>query len=583
MVTRYDVALSTDQGSAMAIGSFSLVLHGHLPYVLRHGVWPHGEDWLYEAAAETYLPILAAIDECVFFDAQPRLTMGLTPVLLEQLAHDDFKKGFVHYLTDRINRAKADRKDFEATDNGHMVYLADWWVEKFSDLLDQFEKMDRNIPAAYAERANKGLIQVLTSCATHGYLPLLYEDASIRAQLRAGLSSSHRILGFKPTGMWLPECAYRPGGAWTPPIGWAPKDHRIGVEHLIADETITHFFVENHLVENSQSEQVFNDGQWWKIDWNEASRYPNRGWKSVHEPQGVNSDGTGLARVSVFARDPDTCEKVWSGTIGYPADGTYMEFHKKWGEKRGLRYWKVTGKGVDLGQKDLYYPDDIKKKVHEHATDFCNTVKQRLWEYHNRTGRHGVVTATFDAELFGHWWFEGPQFLRDVMLTLNADPDINVTTAEQFLEDHPPDKVVSLPEGSWGEEGDHRVWTNDKVNWMWDIEYRCEANFGKCTFRLPWRENQQVKDLLIKAARELLLLQASDWQFVITRGQAIDYGIKRFMLHVSRFETLLDLAEKVADDSAYLGKLTEVEKHEIADADIHDVIFPEIDLNWWNM
>jgi 1,4-alpha-glucan branching enzyme len=194
-----------------------------------------------------------------------------------------------------------------------------------------------------------------------------------------------------------------------------------------------------------------------------------------------------------------------------------------------------------------------------------------------------VVTATFDAELFGHWWFEGPQFLRDVVLTLNSDPDINLSTAEQFLADHPPDKTVSLPEGSWGEEGDHRVWTNDKVNWMWDIEYRCEAIFGRMTFQLPWRENAKVKALLEQAARELLLLQASDWQFVITRGQAVDYGIKRFMLHVARFETLMDLAEKVASDSEYLGHLTEVEKHEIADAEIHDVIFPQIDLNWWNM
>jgi 1,4-alpha-glucan branching enzyme len=567
----------------MAIGSFVLVLHGHLPYVLRHGVWPHGEDWLYEAAAETYLPMLSAIDECVFFNAVPHMTIGLTPVLLEQLAHEDFKKGFEHYLADRIARAKQDRRDFEQQDNGHMVYLADWWVEQFEKLQKQFAEINRDIPKAYAERAQKGLIQILTSCATHGYLPLLYEDASIRAQLRAGLAASHRILGFKPSGMWLPECAYRPGGAWQPPIGWGGKDHRIGVEHLIADETITHFFVENHLVENSRSEQVFNDGQWWKIDWSEAGKYPNRGWRSVNEPHLVNSDGTAPGRVSVFARDPQVCEQVWSGSIGYPADGVYMEFHKKWGPKRGLRYWKVTGKGVDLGQKDLYYPDDIKAKIYQHAVHFCNTVKQRLWDYHNHTGRHGVVTATFDAELFGHWWFEGPQFLRDVVLTLNADPDIDLSTAEQFLADHPPDKTVSLPEGSWGEEGDHRVWTNDKVNWMWDIEYRCEAIFGRMTFQLPWRENAKVKALLEQAARELLLLQASDWQFVITRGQAVDYGIKRFMLHVARFETLMDLAEKVASDSEYLGHLTEVEKHEIADAEIHDVIFPQIDLNWWNM
>ena len=567
----------------MAIGSFCLVLHGHLPYVLRHGVWPHGEDWLYEAAAETYLPILSMIGHCALHNAPPRFVMGLTPVLLEQLAHDHFKTGFEHYLKDRIERAGQDRKDFERWDNGHLIYLADRWVKWHQELLEQFHAIDSDIPAAYAKAANDGHIQILTSMATHGYAPLLYEDASIRAQLRSGLASSHRILGFKPKGMWLPECAYRPGGPWNPPIGWAAKENRIGVEHLIADETINHFFVENHLIEGSRSEWVNNDGDWHRVGWDEAAKYPNRGWRSVNEPHLVNSDATGPGRVTAFARDPQVCEKVWSGSIGYPATGDYLEFHKKHGERRGLRYWKVTGPKVNLGDKALYYPDDIAGRVYEHAEDFYNTIKGKLWDYHNRTGREGIVVATFDAELFGHWWFEGPQFLRDVVLHFHADPDIDVKTAEQITEERPADMTVSMPEGSWGDGGDHRVWTNDQINWMWDIEYRCEANFGKATCELPWRENEQIKTMLEKAGRELLLLQASDWPFVITRGQAIDYGIKRFMLHVARFETLIDIAEKLSRDSAYLGQLTEVERHEIEDADIHDIVFPNIDLNWWNM
>ena len=567
----------------MAIGSFCLVLHGHLPYVLRHGVWPHGEDWLYEAAAETYLPILSMIGHCALHNAPPRFVMGLTPVLLEQLAHEHFKVGFEHYLKDRIERAGEDRKDFESWDNGHLIYLADRWVDWHQNLLKQFREIDRDIPGAYAKAARDGHIQILTSMATHGYAPLLYEDSSIRAQLRAGLSSSHRILGFKPEGMWLPECAYRPGGAWDPPIGWAGKEYRIGVEHLIADETITHFFVENHLIENSRSEWVHNDGQWHRVGWDEAQKYPSRGWRSVNEPHRVNSDGTGPGRVTVFARDPQVCEKVWSGAIGYPATGDYLEFHKKHGPRRGLRYWKVTGNKVDLGEKALYYPDDIAGRVYEHAQDFYNTIKSKLLDYHRRTGRHGVVVATFDAELFGHWWFEGPQFLRDVVLNFHADPDVDVKTADQIVREHPADKTVSMPEGSWGDGGDHRVWTNGQINWMWDIEYRCEANFGKATMELPWRQNERLRGLLEMAGRELLLLQASDWPFVITRGQAVDYGIKRFMQHVSRFETLIEIAEKLGRDSAYLGQLNEVERHEIEDAELHDIIFPDIDLNWWNM
>jgi 1,4-alpha-glucan branching enzyme len=566
----------------MAVGSMCLVLHGHLPYVLRHGVWPHGEDWLYEAAAETYLPILSTIDECVFFNARPHITIGLTPVLLEQLAHEHFKQGFERYLADRIDQARQDRKEFEGWNHGHLVYLATRWEEWYTKLAEQFALIRRDIPAAYAQRARSGLIEILTSAVTHAYLPLLYEDSCVRAQLRAGLATSHRILGYKPTGLWLPECAYRPGGPWTPPIGWAGKENRIGLDHMVADETITHFFVENHMIENSRSEWV-NNGHWCRVGWDEASKYPGRGWRDVHEPALVNSDGMSPGRVAAFGRDAQVCEQVWSGAIGYPADGVYLEFHKRHGPRRGLRYWKITGNKVDLGAKHPYYPDNVPGKIHEHAVHFCNFVKSRLWDYHHRTGRHGVVMASFDAELFGHWWFEGPQFLRDVILTLNADSDVDLRTAEQFLENHPPDKTVSLPAGSWGEGGDNRVWANDRVNWMWDIEYRCEALFGKMTFELPWQKDPQIEELLKKAGRELLLLQASDWQFVVTRGQAVDYGIKRFMLHVARFETLIDLCEKLGRDSQYLGRLTDVEKHEVEDADLHDVIFPNVELQWWKM
>ena len=574
------------------LGTFCLVLHGHLPYVLRHGTWPHGEDWLYEAAAETYLPILAMLDECAFLNGNPKITMGLTPVLLEQLAHEHFKDGFEHFLNDRIARAKQDQAEFEAHDppNGHMVYLAKRWADIYGKLLEQFCAIDRDIPKAFAERSTQasktsgeGYVELITSNATHGYMPLLFDDASIRAQIRAGVASSERILGFKPTGMWLPECAYRPGGPWDPPINWGHQDYRVGIEHLVADEGITHFFVENHLIEGCRSEYVFNDGDWHKVGWDEAAKYPNRGWQSVNEAHWVNSDGNGLGRCIAFARDQVACEQVWSGDFGYPASGEYLEFHKQWGAKRGLRYWKVTGKKTDLGDKHLYYPENIGAKVHEHAGHFCDMVRERLQSYKDKTGKQGVVICTFDAELFGHWWFEGPQFLRDVMLSLNADPSVSVKTTSEYLDETFVDKVVAMPEGSWGEEGDHRVWTNEQVDWMWDILYRCETNFGQALRELAWQDaaNKELKGLLEDAGRELLLMQASDWPFVIRRGQAIDYGIKRFMQHVARFESMMDIAEKLAADSSYLGGLTEVERHEIADAHIHDVIFPEIDLNWW--
>jgi len=549
----------------MAIGSFCLVLHGHMPYVLRHGTWPHGEDWLYEAAAETYLPLLSTLDECDYLKGHPKVTVGLTPILLEQLDHDDFKDGFDTYLQDRIERAQSDHRAFQRAGELHLAYLAERWETFYGDLAKQFASLDRDIPGAFAKRAEDGFVEILTSAATHGYLPLLLEDSSVRAQLRAGVSSSQRVLGFRPRGIWLPENAYRPSGHWAPATSWGETGHRMGIEQFVADENLGHFFVENHLIEQSRLCGSGADGG-----------------ANVHEPVWANSNGYDREAVAAFARDPHICKQVWCGFVGYPADGVYLEFHKRQGERRGLRYWKVTDRKSGLGEKDPYHPDDIPGKLHEHVRHFCDQVKQRLWDHHNRTGRHGVVVACFDAELFGHWWFEGPAFLRDVLLTLNADPDVELCTADEHMRQYPPEKHVIMPEGSWGDSGDHRVWTNSKVNWIWQIEYRCEVLFGKLTFNLPWRRKRKLREILEKAGRELLLLQASDWPFVISREQAVDYGIRRFVQHVARFELFADIAERLAEDPKYMTKLSAVQKSEIKDAEIHDVVFPQIDLNWWN-
>jgi 1,4-alpha-glucan branching enzyme len=565
----------------MSVGSFCLVLHGHLPYVLRHGTWPHGEEWLFEAAAETYLPLLAALRECEFLDGRPRVTVGLTPILLEQLAHADFKARFRDYLDGRITRARDDRASFEREGNAHFANLARAWESFYAERMEQFDAIDGSIPAAYAGLARDGIVEILTSCATHGYLPLLYEDSSVNAQVRAGVASSRRILGLEPTGMWLPECAYRPSGPWYAPIPWGhPRDRR-GTDQALAAAGLDHFFVEHHQVEQSRSEWVNNHG-WHKVDWDEAVKYPDRGWRDPLEPVRVATNGTDPGATVAFARDKEICERVWSGTVGYPADGAYLEFHKKHGERNGLRYWRVTDRQLDLGGKQPYDPDVIAGRVHEHATHFCNEIRRRLHEHHGRTGRRGVVVACFDAELFGHWWFEGPRFIRDVMLTLNAAPDVDVCTSKECMDRSQPDKAVALPEGSWGDGGDHRVWVNDRVKWVWDIEYRCESTFGKLTFTLPWRERADLRGLLELAARELLLLQASDWIFIIARDQAVDYGIKRIVQHADRFEQITDLVTRIAGGGD-IDHLTELEQWAIRDSVVHDVVFPRIDLEWWNV
>lgn len=542
----------------MALGSFCIVLHGHMPYVLRHGVWPHGEDWLYEAAAETYLPILSVIDKCVYLKGLPKLTIGLTPVLLEQLANEHFKEGFRAYLDDRIERSRADRRQFKQNGQDNLAGLSAKWEEFYQQLSEKFDEINGDIPAAFAKRSREGYIELLSSAATHGYMPLLLEDSSIRAQLRAGLSTSQRILGLRPKGIWLPEGAYRPAGNWTPAIPWGDHSTRMGIEEMLGDEGISHFFVDSPLIENSGPDV------------------------SIHQPIWVNGQYNNGSPVAAFIRDPHICRQVWCGFVGYPADGVYLEFHKRHGPRRGLRYWKVTDRKSGLGEKDTYRPEDVTGKLHEHVQHFCSQVKQRLGDYHSQTGRKGVVVACFDAELFGHWWFEGPKFLENVLLTLNADDDVELCTSQEYLQSRPPEAWVSLSAGSWGEGGDHRVWSNHDMKWLWEIEYHCETEFGRLTYNLPWRSDNNLKKILEQAGRELLLLQASDWPFVISRRQAPDYGTKRFIQHVARFDILTDMAERLAEDPKYLSKLDKVQKSELRDIELHDVVFENIDLNWWN-
>jgi len=558
------------------LGSLCIVLHGHLPYVLNHGTYPHGEAWLNEAAAETYLPILDMIGECALLKVRPAITMGLTPILLEQLTHDRFKEGFVTYLKERADRAAQDRKEFESRNELHFAYLASRWEEWYQKKLEHFERINRDIPAEFAARFREGHIQILTSNATHAYMPLLLNDEMARAQMSAGVSTSKRILGIQPRGMWLPECAYRPSwDHWMPAVLYDNARNRCGVEEFIAGAGVTHFFVDNHLVADAKPLGLWEKGHFRGINETQLHWDQKRGWRSPLEPVGVASWAS-EPKAFAFARHPRVSEQVWSGSIGYPGNGDYLEFHRKYGE-RGLRYHKVTSNKTPLSDKQPYYPDDIKPRVFEHAQHFCKVIKDVLGGHKFYTGRQGVVVAPFDAELFGHWWFEGPQFLRDVILTLANDPAVNLLTAEEALYRHPPDKVVRMPEGSWGEKGNHSVWINDRTRWIWEMEYRAEGRLLKLLHELPWQTNGQVKQMMERAAREMLLLQASDWPFVIHSQGAVDYGIQRFAGHCTRFDRMTNIAEAISGGRP----MTHVEEVEVAETDLHDSVFKEIDLGWW--
>ncbi|MCB9778884.1 MAG: DUF1957 domain-containing protein [Alphaproteobacteria bacterium] len=557
----------------MADGSFVLVLHGHMPWVMNHGVWPHGEHWLYEAALGVYLPMLQVVDELDRQGARAGFTMGLMPVLIEQLRHPRFAPGFRAYLDERLHRARADQSD-----PGHAA-LARHWEAQLSAHRDRFDAIDGDLVGAFAAHARAGRIELLSSLATHGYAPLLLHDASIRAQLSAGLAISERHLGYRPTGVWLPECAYRPAGPWTPSVLHGDERMRAGVEQILQEQGVTHFFVDSHLIRGARSEGwVDAGGGFHKVGWDQADASDGRQWRDVLEPHRVGSHG-GMSHVTAFARHPQVSEQVWSGDVGYPGDGRYLEFHKKVGAD-GLRYWRVTSRTTGLGGKLPYEPDAAAAAVHEHAAHMAHTVHEVLYGYRQGTGRDGCITAPFDAELFGHWWYEGPAFLEQLLLNLHRDPAVRVQTAAERLQSHPSDKVAWLPEGSWGDGGDHRVWFRDEYRWVWETAYRAEDRFLGLRWRVsqaPARARRRAARWIERAGRELLLLQSSDWPFVITTGGAVDYGWQRICGHQQAY----DRACRAVEDALAGRPIDPVLKAELGVDHLVDGWQTPVEPGWW--
>jgi 1,4-alpha-glucan branching enzyme len=557
----------------VAIGSFVLALHGHMPWVLHHGRWPHGEAWLFEAALGVYLPLLRMVDRLAARGVDARLTLGLTPVLLEQLRHPTFRAGMSAFLDDRLRRATADAADPE------LRARAAHWAHELEDLRARFHAVGGDLVGPFGDHARAGRVELLSGFATHGYAPLIKHDACIHAQLEAGLRTSERHLGFRPGAIWLPECAFQPAGPWTVPVLGGERRVAEGVDRILEAHGVRAFFVDAHLLAGARSEGLVEGGVFRKVPWTDADRYPGRGWRSVLEPHRVGSHGE-MSEVTAFARHPDVSEQVWSADVGYPGDPRYLEFHKR-KDGDGLRYWRVTDRKAGLGAKAPYDPAAVGPAVFAHARHFATTVRDRLRAWTAATGRDGCLTATFDAELFGHWWHEGPAFLEEVLLALHADPDVRVQTPSERLQTHPPDKVAWLPEGSWGEGGDHRVWLNDTTRWTWEAQLRAEDRFMGLRWRLqqtPRRLARRAEPVLKEAARELLLLQASDWQFVIHSGGAIDYGFRRYAVHLDRFDVLCGIVDDLCNGITRPDAVQDAARRLAARA---DDCFPDLELSDW--
>src|SRR5438093_1302560 len=444
---------------------FALVLHTHLPMVVNHGRWPHGSDWLNEAAFECYLPLLEVAHHLVADGISPKWTLNLSPVLVEQLASPEFQKELAFYY-DNVRRACT-----ESRERG---------VER---------------------RLRPGLEELL---AAHG--------------LEYFVADSHLVAAGAPVFLY--------------------RDY-IPARKEMAEPTPA-------------------------IPVNEA--------RSPYAPYRVASRG-GQGSAIAFIRDPRTTLQVWSRDHGYPGEYAYLEFHKKH-FPGGLRFWRITDNRGDLGTKTPYDPKLAAEKAALQASHFVGLVRETTEAATKADGKPALICSPYDSELFGHWWFEGPMWLEHVARDM-ARGGVTPVTLGEALALVPPRATLSLPEGSWREGGDHRVWLNRDAEWTWDRVYSAEAERTPHLAAGPDGPPDPARRRA-PAPPELVLLQASDWQFLITTGAARDYAERRVAEHYAEFKRLSEMAATLRG-----GEPLSVEAaNTLRRLEREDFVFPDVSPAW---
>jgi len=537
---------------------FVLTLHSHLPYVLHHGRWPHGSDWLCEAALDTYLPLIEELRALDREGIAAPITLGVTPVLANQLAHPDFATELEHLLDERLKACVKAEPELARAGEQALLPLVAFWRERLERLRDLFRGLDGDLLAVLRDLTERGQLEVIGSAATHGYLPLLAREESVRLQLHVGFHEHRRLFGRAPRGCWLPECAYRSGD----PAG------RAGIDEHLAAVGFEFFFVDSHLAAAGTPLGGYHDVPL-GVERFDAERHDTL----VTQRSVVERTPYWAYRVSppnrrdvrAFVRDPRSSMQVWSRDHGYPGDECYLEFHKiRW--PGGLKLWRVTGPRTDLGDKKPYDPTTASHRAEEHARHFVSLLETVAAEQRDAGD---VIVAPFDTELFGHWWFEGIAFLGHVYRGLARGRGVRAISAAGHLDTHPRSPGIRLAEGSWGANGDHSMWLNDDTRWTWDRLWPLEERFWTLVPRAL--ASAQTRPIVGQAARALLLAQSSDWQFIISTGAVVDYAERRFREHCTDAEELLAALEPTASTDA-----VEQANRRVEELQKRDDVFPDV-------
>jgi 1,4-alpha-glucan branching enzyme len=519
-------------------GYLALVLHAHLPYV-RHPEYEEflEEDWLYEAITETYLPILAALERIADDHVPCRVTLTLTPPLVSMLRDELLMGRYEKRLDSLVELGELEVR--RTAKDASLRDVARFYLDRFTAIRKAFVvRYRRDLVAAFRRLQDQGILEIITCGATHAFLPLLQiHPEAVRAQITVAAAHYRQTFGRDPVGIWLPECGYFPG-----------------VERFLAQEGIRYFFVDGHGI----------------LDATPRPRYGV--YAPIFTPSGT----------AAFGRDPESSHQVWSSEEGYPGDPFYRDFYRDIGydlpfdvigkyvqptgarKHTGFKYHRITGK---TEHKKPYVRQVALERAASHAGHFMYN-RERQIEYLAATmqGRKPIVVSPYDAELFGHWWFEGPDFLDYFIRKVAFDQDVfRLATPSDFLRETPDNQFASPPLCSWGAGGYASVWLDPTNEWIYRHVHKATERMIGLAKDFPDAEGLVCR-ALNQAARELLLLQSSDWAFIMKTGTMVEYAHRRTKDHVLRFTRLFEQIRGNAVDEAFVTHL-----------EGRDRIFPELD------
>ena len=521
-------------------GYLALVLHAHLPFVRQpeHEKFLE-ESWLFEGITETYLPLLDVLHGWSRDGLQARLTLSLSPTLCAMLRDPLLCGRYARHLDGLIELAE---KEIHRTHWDRAFHnLACMYQEKFVRARALWQQHQGDLVLAFKQFQDAGLLEIITTAATHGLLPLLASHPpSVRAQILTARDHYRSCFGRDPAGIWLPECAYA-----------------AGFEEFLQAANIRWFILDTHGLLH-------------------ATPRPRYGtFAPIFTPNGV----------AAFGRDFDSSRQVWSQHEGYPGDPRYRDFYRDIGfdldfdyvkphlpspDARGftgLKYYRITG----AGEKEIYQRDQALEAASGHAQHFLDERISQVGKLAHLLDRPPCIVAPYDAELFGHWWYEGPEFLDFLVRKVCQEPSPTLTllTPGGYLRRHPTNQIATPGASSWGEDGYWRVWLNESNEWIYPHLQVAQERMTELARRFPQADGL-IARALRQAARELLLAQASDWPFILRAKTSPEYARRRVKDHLLRF---LALHEQLTSTGLNEAQLAEIESR--------DNLFPEVDWNYW--